>query len=121
MSNFSGLSVLVSNLYGLGSYLDLTVSNNSGDGTVLSDGWSSMYLFLDSYWSWDNRGSDDTSGESGVSCWGKSSQQGTSWGSGGQSQTGRQNLKNNNCENTTFLLFCDNWNKHVAIISYDSI
>merc|ERR1719284_1885752 len=72
MSNFSGLSVLVSNLYGLGSYLDLTVSNNSGDGTVLSDGWSSMYLFMDSYWSWGNSGSDDgTSGESGVSCWGK--------------------------------------------------
>merc|ERR1719340_596373 len=63
MSNFSGLGVLVSNLYGLGSYLNLTVSNDSRDGTVLSNGWSSMYLFMDSNWSWGYVGSyDGTSG-----------------------------------------------------------
>merc|ERR1719322_405065 len=99
MSSFSGLSVLVTNLDGLGSYLDLTVSNDSRDGSVLSDGWSSMYLFMDSDWSWGDSGSNDgTCGESGVSGWDNtssktSSQKVTSWGSGGKSQTGRQNQK----------------------------
>lgn len=93
-SNFSGLSVLVSNLYGLGSYLNLTVSNNSGDGTVVCDSWSSMYMFLYMGWSGDDMLSNDGSwgSKSSVSCWGKSSQQ-LGWSSSAQCQTGRQNQK----------------------------
>ena len=59
--NFSSLSVFVSNLNGLGSYLYLTVSDDSSDGTVVSDGWSSMYLFMYSSWSGNNVGSYDAS------------------------------------------------------------
>ena len=59
--NFSGLSVFVSNLNGMGSYLYLTVSDDSSDGTVVSNGWYSMALFMYSSWSGNNVGSYDAS------------------------------------------------------------
>lgn len=46
---------------GLGSNLNLTVSNNSGDGAVMCDSWTSMYMFLYVSWSGDDLGSYDGS------------------------------------------------------------
>merc|ERR550539_975508 len=91
VGDFSSLGVCVSYLYGLRSNLNLTVSNNSGDGTVLCDSWSSMYLFMYSDWSGDNGVSYDGSCRCKASC--LTSPQWSGWSSSAQCQTGRQNQK----------------------------
>ena len=87
----------MSNLNGLCSYLNLTVSYNSGDGAAVFNGCSMMNLFMHSSWSWNNVGTNDTSSKRSSKrssaksgpCTGK----GCSGSSTAQCQTGRQNLK----------------------------
>jgi hypothetical protein len=106
VGNFSSLSVFVSNLNGLCSYLNLTVSNYSSDGTVLSNSWSCMHSFMYSNWSMGNVCSSKSKSSSKEWCSAKSankssmssnksvsSEEWSVWSGRAQCQTGRQNQK----------------------------
>lgn len=93
----------MSNLNGLCTYLNLTVSYNSGDGAAVFNWCSMMHLFMHGNRPRNNVGTNDTSSvserssaKSCMSCKSKSGPctgKGCMWSSTAQCQTGRQNQK----------------------------